>query len=250
MNRKVIVTGALALILVAAGCSQKPTAAPSADQDQVKQGAAVQAESETSAADASGESTASVPEPAEASASTSAAADSPDTTSGNAAGKSTGEDTAGQSSTSGQAAAPTDSSKASQTASADEESKQKIAVYYTDPQEMELKKAEAEISFPTKLQKYKAAFQALQHSDNSDLVPLWSDTIELKQLEFVNGALTLNISLPDTARLGSGGEQFALDALKQTMFQFSEVKSIELLVNGDKVESLMGHVDLDHPMTR
>lgn len=60
----------------------------------------------------------------------------------------------------------------------------------------------------------------------------------------------MDVHMPDEARLGAGGEQFALDALTKTMFQFDEVKSVELLVDGAKVESLMGHVDLEHPLTR
>ena len=34
------------------------------------------------------------------------------------------------------------------------------------------------------------------------------------------------------------------------MFQFEEVQQIELTVDGQQVESLMGHVDLEHPMNR
>ncbi|MDR0270676.1 GerMN domain-containing protein [Paenibacillus sp.] len=127
--------------------------------------------------------------------------------------------------------------------------KQTIEVFYTDPQEMELKKSDKEIRFDKEEEKYKEAFKALQESGNSELIPLWGK-IELKSLEFKDGAMTLNIHMPDEARLGAGGEQFALDALSKTMFQFKEVQTIELLVDGEQVESLMGHVDLDHPMKR
>ncbi|GJM74873.1 hypothetical protein HMSSN036_70890 [Paenibacillus macerans] len=65
-----------------------------------------------------------------------------------------------------------------------------------------------------------------------------------------NGELALDIELPDEARLGAGGEALAIDALKKTMFQFDEVKQIEVTVGGEKVESLMGHADLEHPITR
>ncbi|GAB6990235.1 GerMN domain-containing protein [Paenibacillus pini] len=129
------------------------------------------------------------------------------------------------------------------------EKKQKIDVYYTDPQELELKKSQQEIKFSDDIHKYKEAYKALQNSLDKELIPLWSK-IELKSLDIKNGALTMDIHMPDEARLGSGGEQYALDALSNTMFQFDEVKSLELLVDGKKVESLMGHVDLEHPMVR
>jgi len=127
--------------------------------------------------------------------------------------------------------------------------KETISVYYTDPQEMELKQSKLEITFEDDLQKYKAAFKALQSSNNDELIPLWGK-VELKSLDMKNGAITMDIHLPDEARLGSGGEMFALESLQNTLFQFDEVKSIELLVDGQQVESLMGHADLEHPMTK
>lgn len=125
----------------------------------------------------------------------------------------------------------------------------KIDVYYTDPQELELKKSQQDIKYQNDIQKYKEAYQALQNSNNKELVPLWAK-IELKSIDFKDGAITMDIHMPDEARLGSGGEQYALDALTNTMFQFKEVNTLELLVDGKKVESLMGHVDLDHPLQR
>jgi len=128
---------------------------------------------------------------------------------------------------------------------------QSIDVYYTDPQMLDLVKAKADISFSDSVpaSKYEEAFQALQTSENTDLVPLWGK-IELKSVNFENGQIILDIHKPEEAQLGAGGEAFALSALAKTFFQFEEVKSIEVLVDGEKVESLMGHADLEHPMTR
>lgn len=125
-----------------------------------------------------------------------------------------------------------------------------IEVFFSDPQGEKLNKAGVQISFSTPAQKYTAAFKALQQSDNAELIPLWSKEIELKSVHFKNGALTLDIHMPDTARLGSGSEILALDALTWTLFQFVEVETIDLLVDGKQLESLMGHADLEHPITR
>ncbi|NMO97983.1 GerMN domain-containing protein [Paenibacillus lemnae] len=128
--------------------------------------------------------------------------------------------------------------------------KEKIVVYYTDPDLMELKKASAEITYTEEKDKYAKAFKALQESSNEQLIPLWSDKITLNGVQFENGALTLDVNKPAEANLGSGGEMFALEALHKTFFQFDEVESLELLVDGKQVETLMGHVELEHPMTR
>ncbi|KQO01225.1 GerMN domain-containing protein [Paenibacillus sp. Leaf72] len=134
--------------------------------------------------------------------------------------------------------------------SAAEVKKRTIEVFFSDPQGEKLDKAGVQISFSTPVEKYTEAFKALQQSDNAELIPLWSKEIELKSVHFKNGALTLDIHMPDTARLGSGSEIFALDALTWTLFQFVEVKTIDLLVDGKQLESLMGHADLEHPITR
>ncbi|OMC69266.1 hypothetical protein BK126_11705 [Paenibacillus sp. FSL H7-0326] len=125
-----------------------------------------------------------------------------------------------------------------------------IQVYYTDPELLELKSAMQTISYKTDWSKYEAAFKALQHSDSEELVPLWSEEITINKLEVDGGNITLDLKIPATANLGSSGESFAIDGLKQTFFQFEEVESLELLIDGEQKESLMGHVELEHPMTR
>ncbi|MBY3626982.1 GerMN domain-containing protein [Acinetobacter sp. CUI P1] len=61
---------------------------------------------------------------------------------------------------------------------------------------------------------------------------------------------TLDIHLPNSARLGSTGEDVALQVIQKTVFQFDEIKSLDLLVDGKAVESLMGHVELEHPIMK
>lgn len=124
-----------------------------------------------------------------------------------------------------------------------------IDVYYTDNEWNELYRDQQEISYTTDLEKYKLTVEALQNSNNKEHVSLWNK-VSFDEVTFADGTLVLDITLPDEARLGAGGEAFAIESLKNTMFQFAEVNEIELLVNGHQVESLMGHVTLDHPITR
>lgn len=126
---------------------------------------------------------------------------------------------------------------------------ERIKAYYTDPELMELVEGTADISYKEANEKYEAAYKALQKSDNAEMIPLW-EKIELNSVKFENGSLTIDVTVPDEANLGAGGESFAVDAIKKTFFQFDEVKSLQLLVDGQQAESLMGHVDLENPMTR
>ncbi|MCP1421629.1 GerMN domain-containing protein [Paenibacillus sp. FSL H7-0942] len=223
MNKKIWIAALLVTVMaVAAGCGSKPTAAPNQTQGAGTENNVTEVEGET------------ITEPVTA---------EPE------------ENTTPTESTEGSSEEETTTTPPSETstekpATSESNEKKTITVFYTDEEELELHKASAEISYASDDAKYKAAFESLQQSKDAKLVPLWSKEIELKSVQFKDGALTLDIHMPDTARLGAGGESYALDALKQTFFQFDEVKSLDLLVDGQQTESLMGHVDLEHPMTR
>ncbi|WP_145331687.1 GerMN domain-containing protein [Paenibacillus xylanexedens] len=225
MNKKIWIAALLVTVMaVAAGCGSKPTAAPTQTQ-----GAGSETQTGNGATEVEGQV---ITDPT-----TAGSEDNNTTPSNSANGSSEGTASSGETST-------------DKPSTSDSKEKKSIEVFYTDPEELELHKASAEITFASEDDKYKEAFASLQQSKDEKLVPLWSKDIELKSVQFKDGALTLDIHMPDTARLGAGGESFAIDALKQTFFQFDEVKSLDLLVDGKSTESLMGHVDLEHPMTR
>lgn len=213
MNKKLTYAGiAVLLLAVISGCGDKPTASP---------------------ADAAGQDSSSVSSGAEGNAGNDISADS----------------TNAPQATSTPEPAATEAPVATEQPAAPEKQSQNIQVYYTDPQQTDLVAAEVSVSFTDAKEKYTEAFKALQSSKNADQIPLWSK-IELKSLEFTNGQIVLDIHKPDEAQLGAGGEALAISALSQTFFQFEEVKNIDVLVDGEQVESLMGHVDLVHPITR
>ncbi|QWU18468.1 GerMN domain-containing protein [Paenibacillus sophorae] len=215
MNKKMGIIGiASALLLVLAGCGDKPSAAPANEGGIASPAIVSGAEGNVEASQQPMDS--AVPDITE-------------------------QPTAGNESPS---AEPSPS-----VAPAEDKQSQTIDVYYTDSQMMDLKPAKADIAYKNDTEKYTEAFKALQKSDNTDLISLWGK-MELKSLKFENGQIVMDIHKPAEAQLGAGGESFALSALTKTLFQFQEVQSIELLVDGEQVESLMGHADLLHPMTR
>lgn len=131
-----------------------------------------------------------------------------------------------------------------------EKKDQSITVYASDDELMNLTSYTVKITFADQNEKLKAALEALQKPKDSSYIALWAKT-EFKTIKLdESGTLIVDIHIPDEARLGAGGEAFALDALTKTMFQFDEVKAINLLIDGKEEESLMGHVTLDHPIKR
>ncbi|MBG9791053.1 periplasmic component [Paenibacillus dendritiformis] len=130
-----------------------------------------------------------------------------------------------------------------------EKQEQSITAYVSDSDLMELKPYTAKIQFTDDEEKYREALKALQTSDNPEDTPLWKK-IEFKSAKLSDGTLTVDIHIPDDARLGAGGESFAIEALTKTLFQFDEIKAIDVLVDGQAAESMMGHVTLEHPIHR
>lgn len=124
-----------------------------------------------------------------------------------------------------------------------------IEAYFTDDQMLELSKVSREIAYPAEEDKYLAALKALQTPNDAKQFSLWGKA-EFHSATLKDGTVTVDLSLPDEARLGAGGEALALEALTNTLFQFSEVQAIDLLVDGTPVDTLMGHVELTHPLSR
>lgn len=232
MNKKIWIAALLVTVMaVAAGCGSKPTAAPAPSQTQ---GAGTEVSVPEDQNDENETNDTEITDPV--TVETEGTTSTPDST----------PSSSGSEGTTSSGGTSTDSSSTSQQGT----EQKTIKVFYTDPEELDLHEATASISYAADDDKYKEAFAALQQTSDDKLVPLWAKDIELKSVKFDAGTLTLDIHMPDTARLGAGGEAYAIDALKKTFFQFDEVKSLDLLVDGQQSESLMGHVDLEHPMTR
>ena len=49
---------------------------------------------------------------------------------------------------------------------------------------------------------------------------------------------------------GSTGEEFLIGSIVDTLTNFPEVKRVKFLVDGKKVETLSGHMDLSVPLER
>lgn len=97
---------------------------------------------------------------------------------------------------------------------------------------------------------YRLAMEALKRGDESaGELPLWKNAV-FRRVELAGGVLIVDVSLPGEARLGSMGEALAIEAIARTAFQFEEVSALEILVDGEQADSLMGHEELAHPIVR
>jgi hypothetical protein len=124
-----------------------------------------------------------------------------------------------------------------------------IKLYYADTEMTKLVEKQGSLTNVPEADKYKSALQKLQTAPDSSVVSLFKG-VNIQSAQIKDGQLTVNVTVNDQGRLGAPGEALLLDAFKKTLFQFSEVKTIELLVDGKKTESLMGHMDIPHPIKR
>lgn len=125
-----------------------------------------------------------------------------------------------------------------------------IKSYYTDDQVLNLAEEKHDIVFEQEQDKYLAALKTLSKANDSTLIALWEGTEFLSATLKDKGALTVDVHVNSDAHLGAPGEQLAIQALLKTMYQFDEVQTVDILVDGKSVETLLGHVDLEHPFTR
>jgi len=130
-----------------------------------------------------------------------------------------------------------------------EQTKAAITVYYSDPQLLELGAEEREIVYQDPLDKYRQALALLEKPAKAEHTPLWQD-FQYHSLSFANGQLTIDTKSSNIYNLGASGEALALDALRQTLYQFPEVQKIVILEDGQPIDSLMGHVTLEEALVR
>ncbi|MDQ0898402.1 lipoprotein [Paenibacillus sp. V4I7] len=127
----------------------------------------------------------------------------------------------------------------------------KVKVFYSDQDEMKLIEKEVTISYKQDADVYEAVLNALKKSDDPKAIPLFDDlTFTSTSFDKVKGELKIDLKFGPKTQLGAPGEELFLQALKKTVFQFPEVKSLYVLKNGKQVDSLMGHLELPYPIKR
>ncbi|WP_134685573.1 GerMN domain-containing protein [Brevibacillus migulae] len=127
--------------------------------------------------------------------------------------------------------------------------KEKIAVYFTDADLTQLIKEEQEIRYSDQVDKYKQAIASLEKPANAGHVKLW-ENFGYHSVTFSEGTVTIDTKGSNIYNVGASGEALALDALKQTLYQFPEVKKIVVLQDGQAIESLMGHMSLEEALAK
>lgn len=87
---------------------------------------------------------------------------------------------------------------------------------------------------------------------NRDLVPTLPAGTKLRDIDIHDGLATVDFSreLVDNHGGGSSGELLTVYSVVEALSQFPTVEKVQFLVEGQKVETLAGHMDLAEPVER
>ena len=127
-----------------------------------------------------------------------------------------------------------------------------IKVYYPDDNGMKLV-AETRTVETTQDGKYKAAMESLLSGTKAKgVVTIIPKKTKLKSVAVKDGIATVDFSedLVKNFAGGSTGEEMLVGSIVNTLTEFPEVKSVQILLEGKKIDSLAGHLDTSKPLKR
>ena len=86
----------------------------------------------------------------------------------------------------------------------------------------------------------------------SELQPVLPKGAKLLGLKVEGGLATVdfNSATQKNLNVGSSGEALVLASIANTLTEFPEVKEVQILIEGKKLDSLAGHIDISKPLIR
>lgn len=101
--------------------------------------------------------------------------------------------------------------------------------------------------------KYTAAMKALlQGSRDQGVATIIPEGTQLQGIKVDKNIayVSFNAAMVKKFNGGSTGELMLVSSIVNTLTEFPEIKSVQILIDGKKVETLSGHLDLTEPMKR
>lgn len=127
-----------------------------------------------------------------------------------------------------------------------------VKVYYPDDQGMKLIAVKRTIR-TDKNDKYTAAMESLmegtKEKGQTAIIPKQA---RLKSVKVKGDTAYVDFTKALVKNFvgGSTGEEMLVGSVVDTLTEFPEIKKVQILVEGNKVESLSGHLDLTTPLSR
>ncbi len=133
-----------------------------------------------------------------------------------------------------------------------ENGKLTIKVYYPDEQGLKLRAVQKTVKLNSE-DKYTAALKALlEGTKEKGLTTIIPKQAKIKSVKVQGDTAFVDFDQNLTKKFigGSTGEEMLVGSIVNTLTEFSEIKKVQLLVEGKKIESISGHLDLTKPVER
>ena len=131
------------------------------------------------------------------------------------------------------------------------ESAMSMTLYYPDDSGMKLIAVKRDVK-PSP-DKYVAVMKSLMSgTDKKGTVDIIPKTAKLRSVKVKDGVAKVDFSreLVKDFNGGSTGEEMLVGSIVDTLTEFSEVKKVQILVEGKPVETIAGHMDTEKPISR
>ncbi len=131
------------------------------------------------------------------------------------------------------------------------ESAMSMTLYYPDDSGMKLIAVKRDVK-PSP-DKYVAVMKSLMSgTDKKGTVDIIPKTAKLRSVKVKDGVAKVDFSreLIKDFNGGSTGEEMLVGSIVDTLTEFSEVKKVQILVEGKPVDTIAGHMDTEKPLSR
>lgn len=128
-----------------------------------------------------------------------------------------------------------------------------LKVYYPDEAATHLVAVDRAVDVPDGKDKYTAAVETIiQEPTESNLVAIFPKATQIRSVSVNGDLVTVDFdgSIQRTFSGGSTGEELLVGSLVDTLTDFPEINRVQILVDGNNVESLAGHMDISKPFER
>jgi spore germination protein GerM len=128
-----------------------------------------------------------------------------------------------------------------------------VKVYYPNDEGERLVAVSRKVKVSDGTDKYTAALKSLmegtKEQGQSTIIPR---QVKLRSVKVKDGVATVDFSGDIIKHFvgGSTGEEMLVGSVVNTLTEFPEVTSVRILIDGNPVESLAGHMDLTMPIKR
>lgn len=126
-----------------------------------------------------------------------------------------------------------------------------VELYYVDKDSTELVPVREEISYTGRFE-IKILEQLIDGPNTKTLNPTIPRETKIISLDIVDKIAFVNFSKDIQSKHwgGSASEMFTVESIVYTLTQFDNIDSVQILIEGRKLETLLGHVNIMGPLSR